>query len=263
MAARLLVAVLVIGPLLAETGGTPAAPDYSAESIANTAANVGGFFAPNTFVSIYGTNLAYATRAISPDDVRAGTLPTALIGGGVHVLLNMLPANLYFVSPNQVNILIPPSLAPGKVKLQLVNDALAGPAVEIMLEAAAPALFEVEDHRVVATHGNGPLVTPEAPAAAGEIVVLYASGLGATSPAALPNRLAEIPAQVADLEHFQVEIGGAAVARADILYAGLTPGFGGLFQINLRLPGGTAADPEIRVGYPGNMSPPGRVLPLR
>jgi len=49
-----------------------------AESIANTAAAVAGFYAPNTFVSIYGVNLADATRAISPDDITAGALPTVL-----------------------------------------------------------------------------------------------------------------------------------------------------------------------------------------
>ena len=146
--------------------------------------------------------------------------------------------------------------------LQLVNDARAGPPVEILLEATAPALFEV-DGRIVATHGNGPLITSDAPASGGEVVVMYATGLGPTRPAAIPNRLAEIPAQMADIDRFQVEIDGIPVPRENIEYAGVTPGFAGLFQINLRLPANAPGDPRIRVGYPGRLSPAGPVLPLR
>jgi uncharacterized protein (TIGR03437 family) len=261
--AALLLAALVIGPLLAETSGPPGTPNYTAESIANAAANVAGFYAPNTFISIYGSNLAFVTVAIGPDDIRAGLLPTALIGGGVRVLLNNLPANMYFISPRQVNVLIPSSLIPGRVTLQLVNDGLAGPAINIMLDPVAPALFEVGGPYVIATHGNGPLVTPEWPATAGEVVVLYATGLGPTLPAAIPNRLPEAAAPLAGIAAFDVWIDGVAVARQNILYAGLTPGFAGLFQINLRLPGGTGVDPEIRVGYTGYVSPPGRHLSFR
>jgi uncharacterized protein (TIGR03437 family) len=116
---------------------------------------------------------------------------------------------------------------------------------------------------VIATHGNGPLVTPEQPATAGEVVVLYATGLGPTLPAQLPNRLAESAAPVADFERFLVLLNGVPVAREDILYAGVTPGFAGLFQINLRLPMDVPPDPEIRSGYPELLSPPGRILSVR
>jgi uncharacterized protein (TIGR03437 family) len=262
MAAARLLAALVIGPLLAETSGNPGMPDYSAGSIANAAANVAEFYAPNTFLSIYGSNLSFATRAISPEDIRAGVLPTALSGGGVRVLLNLLPANLYFVSPNQVNILVPPSLLPGPATLQLVNDGRAGPPVEIVLESSAPALFEVEG-RAIATHGNGPLVTPVSPARRGEVVVIYATGLGPTTPPAIPNRLPESPAQVAEIGRFRVELEGLPVPRENIEYAGVTPGFAGLFQINLRLPENAPADPRVRIGYPGRMSPAAPLLPLR
>lgn len=262
MAAALLLAALVIGPLAAETSGTPGMPDYSAASIANAAANVAGFYAPNTFLSIYGNNLSFATRAVSPEDIRAGVLPTALAGGGVRVLINLLPANLYFVSPNQVNILVPPSLAPGPAILQLVNDGRAGPPVEIMLESSAPALFELEG-RAIATHGNGPLVTPDWPARPGEIVVLYATGLGPTTPPAILNRVADRPAQVAEIGRFQVELEGFPVPRENIEYAGVTPGFAGLFQVNLRLPELARPDPRVRIGYPGRMSPTAPLLPLR
>src|SRR5258706_4072234 len=131
MAALRLVAALALGPLLADTSGTGAAPFYTAESIANSAANVTALFAPNTFATIYGVDLANNTVAIGPDDVRGGILPTVLIGSGVRVLVNQISANLYYVSPTQVNFLIPTLLAPGPAVVQLTIDGRAGPAITI------------------------------------------------------------------------------------------------------------------------------------
>src|SRR5690349_3231669 len=107
--AAVLLAALALGPLLADTGGTAGAPFYTADSIANSAANVAGYYTPNSFISIYGQNLAYVTKPIGPEDIRGGQLPTALTGTGVRVLINGTPADMYFVSPNQVNVLIPAS----------------------------------------------------------------------------------------------------------------------------------------------------------
>jgi uncharacterized protein (TIGR03437 family) len=260
--ARYLLAALVAGSLVWADTSSPGTPVYSEASIANSAANIADFFAPNTFVSIYGKNLAYVTKAISPDDIRAGTLPTALIGTGVRVLINLIPADMYFVSPNQVNILVPTSLKPGPVTIQLLNDSAAGPPVAIVLGMAAPALFQLDDKNVIATHGNGPLVTPSSPAKRGEVVVLYATGLGPTIPAAVPNQLPQSIAKLANAADFHVLLNGAAVDPSAIQYAGLTPGFAGLFQINLRLPDDAPSNPEVRVGYTNLMSPAGRVLPL-
>ena len=60
----------------------------------------------------------------------------------MRVLINQIFADVYYVSPGQVNVLIPPSLTAGPVTVQLVNDGLAGPPVTITLSASAPVLFE-------------------------------------------------------------------------------------------------------------------------
>jgi uncharacterized protein (TIGR03437 family) len=262
MATRWLLAAVAAGPLIAAAETAPAAPNYTADSIANTAANVAGVFAPNTFITVYGSNLSDITRAIGPDDIHGGTLPTLLPGAGVRVLVNQIPANLYYVSPGQVNALLPPSLSPGNVTLQVTRDGLAGPEVVLKLAPEAPAIFQSDARTVIATHANGALVTATAPARPGEVVVLYASGLGATSPAAIANKITQTAAQVANLDAFRVWLNGQEVDSKRVAYAGLTPGFAGLYQVNLQLPADAPADPEIRVGYPGAQSPPGRFLPL-
>src|SRR5438045_1833782 len=148
--------------LLVLLAAEPGAPVYSANSVVNPVAAVAGMYAPNSFITIYGERLSYVTRAMSPDDLRAGILPTALIGTGVQVLINHLPANIYYVSPMQVNVLAPVSLATGPATIQLVNNGLAGPAVSIMLDAIAPAMFQLNGPAVLAAHLDGTVLSADA-----------------------------------------------------------------------------------------------------
>ncbi len=263
MRLRRVFAVVCLAASYAVSQSTPGAPVYTAASLANSAANVAGFYSPNSFLTIYGQNLAYVTRAIGPGDIHAGQLPIALTGAEIGVIINLIPADLYYASPGQVNVLIPPSLSPGPAVVQLQNQGVYGPAINIMLAAAAPVLFQSDATTVIATHGNGPLVTADSPAQAGEVVVLYATGLGPTAPATLPNQIPQTAARIIDSADFQVVLNGAAVDPRLIQYAGVTPGFAGLYQINLQLPADCPTNPEIRIGYSGSLSPTGRVLPVK
>ena len=253
---------VALASLLA-AGADPGAPQYTADSVVNPIAAVAGMYAPNSFITIYGKGLSYVTRAMGPDDLRAGMLPTVLIGTGVRVLINHLPANIYYVSPTQVNVLAPVSLAAGPATIQLINDGLAGPAIQIRLDPVAPALFELSGTVVLAAHLDGTVVSAEAPAQRGEVVVVYATGLGPTTPAAIPNQLPDGAAPLAHLADFQVWLNGALVPATQVLYAGISPPYAGLFQINLRIPGDAPADPEIRCGFAEQLSQPGGILPIR
>jgi len=259
VAALILLAALALGPLLADTSGPNGAPTYTADSIANTASSIAGFYAPDTFISIYGQNLAYVTKAITQNDIAAGTLPTALIGTGVRVLINQIAADMWYVSPTLVNLLIPASLVAGPAIIQLEVDGIAGPAIAITLGAAAPSMFQVDATTVLGTHGDGSLVTATAPARRGEEIAIYATGLGPTVPAAIPNQVPLVAARLA-AKDFQVLLNGVAVDPSKIDYAGVTPGYAGLFQINLTLPDDAPSNPEIRVGSGGILSPPGRFV---
>jgi uncharacterized protein (TIGR03437 family) len=241
----------------------PGFPFYSTESIVNSAAGVPGFFAPNAFLTIYGTNLATGTHALTASEIRDGVLPTVLTGSTVRVLVNAQPAHMYYASPSQINVLVPTHLAPGPAVVQVANGGRAGPAVVVRLEESAPALFETGDGEVIAAHLDGSLVTAEAPAEQGEIVVLYATGLGPTQPLTPSGRLAEHPARLVRSAEFAVWLNGVAVPGDHVLYAGVAPGYAGVFQVNFRIPAGAPTNPEIRIGTPARMSPPGRRLRVR
>jgi len=70
------------------------------------------------------------------------------------------------------------------VPLRVVRQGLTGPTVTITLVNAAPALFPSADNFALAQdyNANYAAVTAAAPAQPGDLVVLYATGLGATQP---------------------------------------------------------------------------------
>ncbi|HTR39616.1 MAG TPA: IPT/TIG domain-containing protein [Bryobacteraceae bacterium] len=238
------------------------APVYTAASIVNSADNQSGALAPNTIGTVYGKNLAYTTRALTASDIQGGILPTALGLSDVQVLIGGLLANLYYVSPTQVNFLVPSILLPGPVNVQLVVDSLAGPAIPIQLAAAAPGLFQLDLVNAVATRPDGTVVTPDDPAKPGDVVVLYATGLGQVVP---PVGYGEVPTAAAPLSRMadlRLLLDGVAVDPSAVLYAGVCPNFAGLYQINLRLPASTGANPELRVALGDAINIAGVKLPV-
>jgi uncharacterized protein (TIGR03437 family) len=257
-----LVAAL-IGSSAADSGAARQAPSYSVASIVNAASYRTNSYGPNTFVSIYGQNLAWVERGLSADDVAGGRLPTVLPKTGVRVWIGAYPAHIYYVSPGQINVLIPADLRAGRTELRVQLDSPYGPAVPITLTKAAPALFQLDAQTAIAARADGTVATAESPAKPGEVVVLYATGLGETSPAL---EFAEIPRKAApllDLSAFQILVEGKQLDPARVYYAGVAPGFGGLYQINIQLPDDLGPDPEIRIVASGVLSPAGIRIPLR
>jgi uncharacterized protein (TIGR03437 family) len=249
----------------AESSKPRDAPIYSAASIVNAADNQSGALAPNTIGTIYGKNLAYNTAALTADEVHGGILPTVLTGSAeVRVFINHYPADLYYVSPTQINFLVPPDLLPQPALFQVVIDGQYGtsPPIQFTLAAAAPALFQLDLKNAVATRADGSVITPLAPAQPGEIVVLWATGLGQTAPPAVKNQLPTAAAPLVAGANLSVLLDGVPVDSSAISYAGIAPGYAGLYQINLRLPSSTGANPEIRLQLDDAISIPQVYLPV-
>jgi uncharacterized protein (TIGR03437 family) len=238
------------------------APVYSAGSLVNSADNQPGWLAPNTIATLYGKFLAYNTATLSSNDIRGGILPTVLPSTGVRVLVNGLPGNPYYVSPMQINFLVPPNLLPGPATVQLVIDGLAGPPISITLGTAAPALFQLDQHTIIATHTDGSLITQAASAKPGDVVVLYATGLGQTVPPVGYGELPTAAAQLQMISDFQVLLDGIPVDSRAIAYAGIAPGFAGLYQINLTIPASSGSNPEIRLAIGDAVSLSGLHIPV-
>lgn len=241
-------------------GQMPGPPKYSTDSVVHGASFQKGAFAPNTFISIFGENLAWSTLSVSAANLEANTLPTSL--GRVQVLIGPTLGFLVFVSPGQINVLIDNRLTPGTYPLRVLRDALAGPKAEITIAGTAPGLFAIADGAPVVTRPDGSLVTAETPAKPGQIVILWATGLGPTLPSLRPG---ELPRGAAPLDQkipFEVRLNEVPIPAGHILYAGVAPGFAGLYQINVLLPEDTPPNPTIRVGYPNALSPVNQMIPV-
>jgi len=247
-----------------------AAPTYTSGSIVNWATSRTGPFAPNSIVTIYGADLAWSEEALGAQSTAAGSLPVELAYSRV-LLMNGktgTPVPLYYAGPKQVNLLLPDSMDPGDIDLCVVRQGVYGPIVRIKVDEVAPALLQRDSEWVRATHADGREITREAPARPGEVVVLYATGLGHP---AVKLRDGEIPSlsfgltalTIARRKELRVLVAGEAVEAGRILYAGLTPGIAGLYQVNVQLPDAASADPEIRLALGESLSPEGLKLPLQ
>ena len=266
LAARALLVGLSIARLLAgaDAEARRFAPFYASSTVVNAASQESGTFAANTIVTLYGKDLAYVTSGVSINDVHDRLLPTVLSGTGVRVYADGVPLPLYFVSPTQVNLLLPAGIKDGVHHLHLALDGRSGPVVDIRIGPASPGLFMLQPGTALAVRLDSSLVTTANPARPGDTLILFATGLGETvGPALRLGELARGAAALLAMDRFAIKLNGRLAPRDHVYYAGLAPGFAGLYQINLRLPEDTPVDPEIRIIAADIESPAGVRLIVR
>lgn len=232
-------------------------PEYSTGSIANAAGIRPGRLAPNTIFTIYGTNLSNIKWAIRPEDLLNNRLPTSTPNGEVFVQLQGIRLPLFFVSPNQINALVPADFLAGNLTLQVYRDITRGPATTITISAEAPEIFRLDTEFAAATHADGRVITAELPAVADEVIVIYGTGFGPLKSnganLTVPDRAIEVR-RAAD---YRVRIDGEELTPVSVQYVGITPGFAGLYQVNVRMPKQLDLNVRFEVGVDGSWSDPG------
>jgi uncharacterized protein (TIGR03437 family) len=201
--------------------------------------------APGELLTLYGANLASGIQVAS-----GAPFPTTL--GNVQVMINSIPAPIYYVTPAQLSAIVPYGVTGGIAKVQVFNNNVASNAVTALIAKTAPGVLTQSQNGLGygdVLHLDGTLVNAKSPAQIGETVSVYVTGLGAVSPtiadgAAGPtNPLAITPAGT-----IAAYIGGVS---ATVSYSGLAPQLAGLYQINLTVPAGlTAGDNALDIAGP-------------
>jgi uncharacterized protein (TIGR03437 family) len=192
--------------------------------------------------TIFGTNLAVGRASAS-----ALPLPTTL--NGVQVTVGGIAAPLYFVSAMQINFQVPfEEPITGSVPVVVIQNGMPTVPQQVTMAEYAPGIFmyarTASALDPVIVHADNTLVTPDHPASANEILVIYATGVGSfDNPPATGAPASSSPIARSKVLPV-VTVGGVA---GQTLFAGLTPGDVGLVQINIQLPA---------------TLPPGSVLPL-
>jgi uncharacterized protein (TIGR03437 family) len=191
-----------------------------------------------SWVTIKGANLAntFPGRNWRDDEVVNGNLPTSL--DGVSVTIDGKPAFVYYISPTQINVQAPSDGATGAVSVVVTNNGSASAPATAQLQAAAPAffLFPGTNYAIASRLPDYALVGPTAisgtiAAKAGDLVVLWGTGFGATNPPAPAGVAVSGSPAVATTP--TVTVGRVAVP---VISAGLSVGTAGLYQVTIQLP---------------------------
>lgn len=244
--------------------------------------NSGSFqpvFAPNTYVSIFGSGLSTTTRGwTAADFINGNQMPTSL--NGVTVSVGGTPAYVQYISPTQINIITPnltvapPSGSSTQPGVPVVVNVPNQQPVTAWLgvQNTAPAFFTWQTGTassgkyLVAQHADytnvgmtglfpGEPANFTTPATPGETVILYGTGLGPTSPAIAPGVTTD---QVYPLAtSATATIGGMP---AQVQFAGLIPPLSQVYQVNVTIPTGLpAGDASLVVTINGTSSTPGLI----
>jgi uncharacterized protein (TIGR03437 family) len=213
-----------------------------------TAGAYGAFDAvtPGTWMEIYGENLAVDTRPWAGSDFNGVNAPTSLDGTTVTVAGE--PAVLYYISPGQVNALVPRDVAPGPQPV--VVSTHNGTSAPFMLSVnplepglLAPYSFIVGGNQyVVALFPNGTFVLPpgaisgvtSTQAKPGDTIIVYGIGFGPVTPAVPTDQITEVLNSLTS--PIQIFFGSAPATAAVLNYRGLAPSFVGLYQFNVVVP---------------------------
>jgi uncharacterized protein (TIGR03437 family) len=175
-------------------------PAFAADAVLNAASFQPGL-TPGGIGVVFGANLASS--------------------GTTEVLLNGDRAHVFFANTGQVNFYVPETVSGSTVDVVIRQSVGASNSVLAPLSTVQPGIFfdSVTGYGAVQVAGKAS-VTQIEPAAPGDPIAIYATGLGANP-----------------MGRTQVQIGGQA---AQVLYSGPAPGFLGLYQVNARVPMGVA-----------------------
>jgi uncharacterized protein (TIGR03437 family) len=227
--------VLMQGPTY--TSAPTSAPYIYPTGIVNAGSSVPftAEFVPGELISIFGAGLANTT-ATDP------TLPTGL--GGVQVLVNGTPTAVNYVSPGQVNAVIPLGIDTGIASIQVVNSLGTSNTVSNYVGETQPGIFNVAPSAPAVFHGNNTIVSASNPAVAGEELAVYLTGLGTLNSSGT----------AANLSYMSVDFSGVT---GTIDYAGIEPGVpvtvGAGYQMNVTVPSGTSSGLNyLDIGGPGS-----------
>ncbi|MBV8728909.1 MAG: hypothetical protein JO336_03780, partial [Acidobacteriia bacterium] len=218
----------------------------------NTASSCGGYAgvaAPGSWIELHGNSLASDTRTWQASDFNGNNAPTALDGTVVSIAGQN--AVLDYISPLQVNAQVPLNASPGTQPVQVTSPNGTSPAVSLTINAFQPGFclgFSLNGNAYIAAvvNGTSTYILPTnanisgityRPAKPGETIIFFGTGFGAVAPSPAQGQVVQQTNQLTT----PVEIFFGPM-QATIKYAGLAPGYVGLYQFNVVVPNIPSSD---------------------
>jgi uncharacterized protein (TIGR03437 family) len=232
----------------------PSLPSIASGGIVNGASFLPGV-APGTWVTIRGSNLSTTTGIWTESDFSGSNLPTQL--DGVSVTVNGKAAYVYYISPTQLNVLSPADNTQGGVPVQVTTAQGKSNVVNAIEAQISPALFTFSQQGgkyAAAVRSDGAYIAPPnlisgqpaVPAKAGDLILLFGTGFGPTTPSSPVGQVIN-PAPLASA--VTVRIGGSV---ANTQFAGIVSP--GLYQFNVVVPNVPNGDNTVSIAVGGSSS---------
>jgi uncharacterized protein (TIGR03437 family) len=219
---------------------SPTAPAISANSGVVNGASFQTGIGAGAWITISGQNLSTTTGTWA-NSITNGALPTSL--DGVSLTVGGQPAYIEYVSPTQINA-IAPNVPAGSVQVIVKNSTGTSQPATAQLAAEEPAFFQWGTY-AVATHQdytyavkNGTFPgTTTVPAAPGDVIILWGTGFGPTSPSAPAGAETPSTSTYNTANTVSVKVG---TTSATVYGAALAPGDAGLYQVAIQIPASLA-----------------------
>lgn len=195
-----------------------------------------------SWVQINGTNLSNTNpgRTWKGTEIFNGNLPVSL--DNTSVTIDGKPAFVYYISPTQINVQAPTDSTTGPVNVVVTNNGNVSGPFSAQMSTYAPAFFPytgtsyaiATDATTYALLGNPSAIQGTVPATPNQVLILWGTGFGPTSPATAAGVVVANAANAATLP--TVTVGGVP---AKVIGVALSPGSVGLYQVAIQLAGNT------------------------
>jgi len=188
--------------------------------------------APGGLISVYG-------QQMSPVNIASSQIPLPTALSDSCLTINGVAVPLLFVSSQQINGQLPFNVD-GNATMTLRTPGGISDNFNFSIQAAAPSIFRSgtagpETGLATITRAdNGELITPTNPIHPNDTIIIWATGLGRTSPAIDAGMPSPSDPLASAVIAPAVSLGGTGL---NVVYAGLVPGSVGLYQINATVPG--------------------------
>lgn len=202
--------------------------------------------APGGLISIFGANLTKVATDLSGWAGRV--LPSTL--NGTSVTIGGKNAAIIYVGPGQINAQVPVDVAAGQQAVVVKSTVGPSSSFNVTVAATAPAIF-FSPTAAVLKNADFSLVGPANAAKAGDVILVYCTGLGATSASLATGTLVPSTTTANTTAAVTATIGGKP---ATVTYAIAAPGFAGLYQVALTVPSGLSGNAAIVLTQGGALS---------
>ena len=226
-------------------------------TVANAASNIAGSIAPGEIVTLYGSGLgpSQLVQAVAASDGSFGTQLANTV-----VTIGGIAAPLLYVWNTQTAAIVPYEVSGSTVSVSVTYQGKSAASTSVAVAAAAPAIFTSDSSgkgQAAAINPDNSINSANTPAHVGDVIVLFATGEGQTSPSGRDGQPATAPLPYPVLP-VTVTIGGQT---AQVQYAGGAPGeVAGVMQINVQIPSGIQTGDAVPVVVQiGNFSSQTRV----